>query len=433
MKKSMTMGAMAMALLTAVGCSETETDLVIDSGDGDQVALGITPNLKIDAETRAATKSVVSGDMITYEVAKYGDADYAPGLGILITNKDVNDWYSPDAGDYTGHHVWYMGDEGGSNWISIKTKGSSFKDTKETPYYLTKEVGQVYAYYPYDKTFNPSSASDLKVPVTILTTGEIDASINNAKKVWKTSSWSTNTANSKINLSLATEKDYLYFAADAGRYVNNGRTAGETPVKPDADPNNTSETNPGYKIILDMKHAMSMVTFRVYDGGKLSENDVNFTKFRIKNTDSSTDKFFKMGTAYMSLVDGTITPNSLMNGDISRTVTDYVLMRQIESGETEGEHAFIVNGSTANAKVVSKAVSAIVYPTAAFGDNDIEVTITLQEGSESAVDYTVILPGNEWEANNNYIYTLSAGRNKLTVMDVTVEAWADNEQDEIPL
>lgn len=437
----MTLGAMAIALLAAVSCSNEETEIITGPGNGndDQVALGITPNLKVDAGTKATTKSVVSGEAITYDVNKYGDADYAPGLGILVTNNDATGWYTPDGTEYTGHHVWYMGDEKGTGWISIKSpKGDTFKNTKEVPYYLTKTVGKVYGYYPYDAAITSSLSSiskesDLKIPVTVLAAGTIDASTNNAKKYWKENVWATTPKTDQINLSLPTEKDYLYFAGTEGRYVNNGRAAGETPVKPDADPDNTNATNPGYKINLDMKHAMAMVTFRVYDGGKLSEQDVNFTKFQIKNTATSQINPFKMGSGYMSLVDGVITPNSQTNGDISRTVNYYVLMRQIEPDGTEGEHAFIVNGSTVNAKIVCKTVSAIVYPTASFGDDDIQVIITLKEGGNADMVFPVTLPANQWEANNNYIYTFSAGRNKLTIMDVTVEAWSDNEQDEIPL
>ena len=427
----MTMGAMAIALLTVVGCSETETDLKIDSGGDDQVSLGVAANLKVDANARATSKSVVTGDLITYDAAKYGDTDYAPGLGIVITNKSANGWYSPDAGPYTGYHIWYMGSEKGADWKSIKQKESTFATTKEVPYYLTKDIGQVFAYYPYDASFTPGSASDLKLPITVLPSGTIDASTNNAKKFWDINKWSSTPKTDQVNLALSTEKDYLYFAGTEGRYVNNGRTAGETPVKPDADPDNNNATNPGYKINLDMKHAMSMITFRVYDGGKLSTKNVNFTKFRIKNAAGGTSPF-KMGSGFMSLTDGTITPNSQTNGDIIRTISNYILMRQVESGEAESAQSFILSGTTVNAKQVCKTVSAIIYPTQ-FAEGDIEVTITLQETGETAVDYPVILPDNNWEANSNYVYTLSAGRNKLTVMDVSVEKWNDVEEDELPL
>lgn len=428
MKKTITMGAMAVALLAATGCSETETALGIDPGNDDQVALGIAPNLKVDAGTRAATKSVVSGEAITYNIDKYGDADHAPGLGVLVTNSDTSGWYTPDGTDYTGHHVWYMGDEKGAGWISVKEKAATFKATKEVPYYLTKTVGKVYAYYPYDATLTSylnsiAQESDLKIPVTVLTTGTIDATTNNAKKYWNATKWDNGLKANQVNLSLSTEKDYLFFAGTDGRFVNNGRATGEAPVAPpDAEPDNTNTKNPGYKINLDMKHAMAMVSFRVYDGGRLSDNNVNFTKLEIKNTDGGTSPF-KTGSGTMSLVDGTI-GGSLSVGTVVRTITNYILMRQVDETGTEGEYAFKSTGtsmSTINGKTVSRTVSAIVYPTT-FSDGDINAIITLKEGNNAEVTYPVSLPGNVWEANNNYIYTFSAGRNKLTVVDVTVEA-----------
>ncbi|WP_289004034.1 fimbrillin family protein [uncultured Parabacteroides sp.] len=268
----------------------------------------------------------------------------------------------------------------------------------------------------------------------VLASGEIDATANNAKKYWKTNAWAATAKADLVSLSLSTEKDYLYFAGEEGRCVNNGRASGETPVASDADPDNKNEKNPGYKINLDMKHAMAMISFRVYDGGHLSDKDVNFTKFEIKNhTDGS--NLFKTGEGMMALTDGAITETSTTTS-LSRTVTNYILMRQIDEGGTEGEHAFIATGtstSSINGKNVSRTVSAVIYPIINFGDNEIDVEVTLQESSGSSVVYPITLPGNAWEAGTNYIYTFSAGRNRLTIMDVAVEAWVDNEQDEIPL
>lgn len=420
-----------IALVAATGCAETETE-VIDSGGDDQVALGISPNLKVEAGTRSATKSVVSGDLITY--TNY--ATEAPGLGVLITNKAANGWYTPDGTDYTGHHVWYMGDNKGANWISIQIKGATFADTNESPYYLTKDIGRVYAYYPYDTDITNTlvtvnAEADLKIPVTVLASGEIDAQRNNAKKYWNMGAWASTMKGDQVGNCLSTEKDYLYFAADGGRYVNNGRADGFPPVTPEDEPNNQDTDNPGYKINLDMKHAMAMVSFRVYDGGRLSDKNVNFTKFTIKNHASGANPF-KTGNGKMSLTDGAIT-ETVTTTELSRTIINYVLMRQVEAGE--GEYAFIQTGTTAsgiNGKTVSKSVSAIVYPVN-FGEDEIDLEITLREGNNAPVVYPVTLAGTQWDPNNNYIYTLSAGRNKLTVMDVSVEPWADNEQDEIPL
>lgn len=429
--KTTTMWVIAIALVAATGCSETETE-VIDSGGDDQVALGISPNLKVEAGTRSATKSVVSGDLITY--TNY--ATEAPGLGVLITNKAANGWYTPDGTDYTGHHVWYVGDNKGANWISIQAKGATFADTNESPYYLTKDIGRVYAYYPYDANITNTlttvnAEADLKIPVTVLASGEIDAQRNNAKKYWNMGAWASTMKGDQVGNCLSTEKDYLYFAADGGRYVNNGRADGFSPVTPEDEANNQDTDNPGYKINLDMKHAMAMVSFRVYDGGRLSDKNVNFTKFTIKNHTGGANTF-KTGDGKMSLTDGAITETAATT-ELSRTIINYVLMRQVESGE--GQYAFIQTGTTAsgiNGKTVSKSVSAIVYPVN-FGEDEIDLEITLREGNNAPVVYPVTLAGTQWDPNNNYIYTLSAGRNKLTVMDVSVEPWADNEQDEIPL
>ena len=133
----------------------------------------------------------------------------------------------------------------------------------------------------------------------------------------------------------------------------------------------------------------------------------------------------------MALADGAITENTT-TGSVTRTITNYTLMRQLEAGETQGEYAFIESGSQVTGQVVSRSVSSLVYPVA-FGDSQIDVVITLEEESKPAVDYTVTLPGYEWTAGTNCVYTFSAGRNKLTLMDVTVQEWTDDEQPDIPL
>ena len=434
MKTITTKWAMLIALVTAVSCSETETGIEPEPGGGDgQVALGINPNLKVDAGLKSTTKAVVSGSAITYT-----DYSTAPGLGIVVTNLDATGWYSPDVSSsgYTGHHVWYIGDAKGENWISIENKGNSFDSKNEKPYYLTETVGKVYAYYPYDENAlsslsNISGESSLKIPVSVSTSGSIDAATNNANKIWNATSWSAN-KNKGVSLSLTTEKDYLYFdGTEGGRNVNNGRAKGQTPFDPEQGPKNTDANNPGYLINLDMKHAMAMVSFRVYDGGNLSSNEVKFTKFVIKNHEGSSNSYIKSGSGKMLLSDGTISDNTT-TGTLTRNITNYILMKQIKDG-AQSDKAFIENKSTVNGQLVSKKVSAIVYPVASFGENEIDVVITLQEGVNTAVDYTVTLPAYQWPAGTNCIYTFSAGRNKLTVMDVTVTEWEEDEPDDIPL
>ena len=59
MKTITTKWAMLIALMTAVSCSETETGIEPEPGGGDgQVALGINPNLKVEAGMKSTTKAV---------------------------------------------------------------------------------------------------------------------------------------------------------------------------------------------------------------------------------------------------------------------------------------------------------------------------------------------------------------------------------------
>ena len=91
MKTIMTKWAMLIALVTAFSCTETETGIEPEPGGGDgQVALGINPNLKVEAGMKSTTKSVVSGSTITYT-----DYNTAPGLGVVVTNSDATGFRLP--------------------------------------------------------------------------------------------------------------------------------------------------------------------------------------------------------------------------------------------------------------------------------------------------------------------------------------------------
>lgn len=449
MKTTVMTSAMSVVLLTAVSCSQTETDFNgVDANT--LVPLGVSTTMKGGAQSKAITRSVVDGTKITYAQNKYTDANANPGIGVVLTNKEANGWYGNTTSGYGGNHIWYIGDDKGDGWKSIQkdAKGTSYADAPVVPYFMTVEVGQVYAYYPYNKDLQVpgtiTTAADLKAPAPLLATSgtaadiTIDATTSNAKKVWS-GSWKDNTAaNLNLSLSAPNDKDYMYFDGTGGRYVNNGRAAGQAPILP-ADPgDNTNDTNPGYKIDLAMKHALSMVSFRVYDGGKLSENPVTLTKFVIKNVTGKTN--FKVIGKQMALTDGAISDiggTEPAAGTLERNVTDYTLMRQIQTGETESATAFIA-ATGVNAQTVSKSVSAIVYPQT-FAADEIQVVVTLQCADAGiSGDYPAILTvpagGNGWEAGKNYIYTLSAGRNRLTVMGVSVTDWTDEEvSGEIPL
>lgn len=432
------MGAMSVALLTAVSCSQTETEFnPTGEGSDSPVALGVSATMKMGNETRA----VVDYKKITYPIASYADAWCAPGLGVVLTNAAGTNWYDDNLSVYGGNHIWFMGDENGENWISKKgAKGATYDENK-VDYNLSVEVGQVFAYYPYDAsaTFPTGGAgadfqtNDLKIPVAVKATGTIDAANSNADRVWNPtgSTWDEKDVtggNYVVTLADLSEKDYLFFdGTTGGRYVNNGH-AGNAPSAND----NTDATNPGYSINLAMKHALSMVSFRVYDGGNLGDaGKVKLTKFKIADNGG---QFVNTTTGTMQIADGTLALGSTDgNMTIERTVDNYTLVQQIPSG-TETEHTFIEQGGVTGGSV-SKIVSAIVYPTD-FTGGSLKLTVTLEDNTTAtakSTEYSVNIPAKNWESNKNYLYTLSAGRNKLNIVDVSVTEWTVVNAGELPL
>lgn len=432
-------GAISVALLTAVSCSQTETD-IFPAGGGDAgttTALGVTASVNGGADTKA----VVDYDKILYPGGVYADA---PGLGVVLTNKDANGWYDASLSNYGKNHIWFMGDANGQHWVSIDGRGTSYDDATKKDYNLSTEVGRVYAYYPYDATITLPSGptfveADLKIPVSVKASGSIDAAISNANKVWDatSTSWKDKTITTHIvGLADTGEKDYMYFdgykadgTTQIGRYVNNGHAGNQ----PSAN-TNTDATNPGSTIRLTMKHALAMVSFRVYDAGNLGEaGKVELVEFKIEDNAGS---FLNTANGTMALSNGDITSTTTA-GSIIRTVTNYTLVQQIPSG-TQSEFKFIENPTDQiTGKTVSKIVSALVYPTN-FTAGNLKLSVKLKDSSNPSstpveTAYNVNLPGKNWERNKHYIYTLSAGRNKLDIVSVDVKTWDVVEEGELPL
>lgn len=419
MKPIKSLAALA-ALLTVVSCSENETIPGPDVDPAGGVALGVTTGV-----LSTNTKAVVEGETITYTAADYTAA--AKGLGIVIVKKDDSGLYTPNNSTEYGEGVpvWFMGDAVGKGWKAISALGSTFADAPAKPYYLTEEVGMVYAYYPYTKTFTGTKSADLEItcPIQKTATITIDAStVNNADMTWDsgTNKWVSNTVAKGTSgrlIANADETDYLYFDGTE-RYVNNGRAALTEPA------GNGDATNPGYTITLNMAHALSMVSFRIYNDGTL-DGDGKFTKFEIKNATGKT-VLQTEGSAKMKLANGTISGLSAggTQDAVSRTITGYTIPKEVKAGETEDADHYIVQGTgtaaVTGAKVCRK-VSALAYPVATIGDGDLIAILTI-DGKE----YTVNIPSDAgaWAAGSNYLYTVRASRRALDITEVTVTAWA---------
>lgn len=418
--KQMKFLAAFAALLTIASCSENETIPGPDVDPTGGVALGVTTGV-----LNTHSKAVVEGAAILYTEGDYKTA--AKGLGVTILNSDGTDQYEANNNtEYTkGTPVWFMGDALGKSWKAISAIGETFAGATVKPYYLTENVGTVYAYYPYTATVTGSTKEALAISSPIQKTASIaiiGSTVNNADMTWDTgtSKWVSNTAAKGTAgrvIANADETDYLFFDGTE-RYVNNGRAALTEPA------GNGDATNPGYSISLNMAHALTMVSFRIYNDGTLDGAGL-FTKFEIKNATGKTS-LQTTGTAVMKLADGAISGLSAGSASdaISRTITGYTIPKEIKTGGTEDADHYIVQGTGTTAITgakVCKKVSALIYPVAAIQEGDLLAVLTI-DGKE----YTVNIPADagSWAAGSNYLYTIRASRRALDITEVTVTPWA---------
>ena len=404
MKQLVSLAAMAVLLVPA-GC--TQHEIFVDGyEEGEATVLGISTGVQT-----TETKSVVGGDMITYTKADY--VSDALGLGVVILNEAGSAAYS---GNIADDHVWFMGDEKGENWKSISEKGADFASATTAPYTLSDAVGTVYAYYPKTDAVTGSSANALTIPAPLQKTGTItiDNDVTNADLRFDGSFWATNSStNKKKIISAPTETDYLY-ADNKTRTVSNGRGDG----------------SPQRSINLTMAHALTMISFRLYNDGTLPGAG-NLTQIEIKNADAKTLIKTTDG-ATMKLADGTIAGLTNNTSDkLTRTINGYTIPKEIKQGEVESATTYIVNGAQVTGPKVARKVSVLTYPIARISDKEIEVVFTID-----GTAYTVSLPVTDvwaWQAGTNYVYTVCASQRKLEVTSVSVAEWSEEPAGNIEL
>lgn len=458
MKRELTGMAMAVLLLGTASCSKNE----IDEPNGAVIpptGKGVTLGVNVGVSTGAQTKSAVTGTTIKYATADYSKVDHA--IGLVVTNEDATGYYAPETDNfntgYTGYgttitDLCFMGNEEGKNWKAIDATGTfptSPTAEKEKTFYLDKNRGQIFAYFPFDKTKKVKATvagGKVTFPINIVATSNNKlATVDNSAKTFASGAWGDNAAASKVNI-LAEETDYLYFEPTdgKGRYVNNGSKLGDDGTVTTPDGTNTDE-NPGNSITLSMKHALSMVTFRLYDKDLVvkapstatTANLGSVLSFKIENVVPSTGPL-KIGETTMDLsVTGgaspiDVTAASYKSGAIERTLDGkYLLIRARQEG-TNGETASATTylfPSGSNGRDAANNISTLVYPITSMEANSVKVTFNILEpGAQAAKAFplTTILTVPEdggWLPNKNYIYTFSVSKKGLNVVDVTVADW----------
>lgn len=365
------------ALLLAVGCSES----ILPEGQDTGVAeLQVSPQVvltrgAIDAGTDASAVGNALGSIAVYANSK-------------TTNKTTNNY-----GVYT--------------YSSSKWGNSSTTDK----IYLSAEEATIYAHYP---AYQPGSNGEFQSGSTVLkatgSSGEYTESstINisvfpgksgdaNAKIDFQSIDNSDGQTSTKDKILAASgEVDYMY--ADQG----------STGVKASYKNGDTNKTG---KVTLTMKHALAMVSFRVY-ADHTYKNTGAFTKLVLANKSGGTTILKNGGTnPTMKIKDGTITAGSSPAAvTYTRDIANYTLPKAASSDAS----------AATTAKNNARKASILVLPESTADKSTVEATMTID-----AQDYKVALPGSgsAWEAGKNYLYTVKLSGSELVISSVTVTEW----------
>lgn len=361
------------ALLLAVGCGES----ILPEGQDTGVAeLQVSPQVvltrgAIDAGSDASAVGTALGSIAVY-------------ANSTTTNKTTNNY-----GLYT---------YSSSAWGSATDK-----------IYLSAEEATIYAHYPaYQpgsngefqssgtalKATNPSGeyteSSTINISVFPGKSGDANATID----FQSTDNSDGQTSTKDKILAASGEVDYMY--ADQG----------STGVK--ASYKNGSDSKTG-KVTLAMKHALAMVSFRVY-ADYTYKNTGAFTKLVLANKSGNTT-LNNGASPTMKIKDGTITVGqSPAAVTYTRDIANYTLPKAASSDAS----------AATTAKNNARKASILVLPESTADKSTVEATLTIDNQ-----DYKVALPDSNsaWEAGKNYLYTVKLSGSELVISSVTVTQW----------
>ncbi|WP_032600075.1 fimbrillin family protein [Bacteroides fragilis] len=364
------------ALLLAVGCSES----ILPEGQDTGVAeLQVSPQVvltrgAIDAGSDASAVGNALGSIAVY-------------ANSTTTNKTTNNY-----GLYT---------------YSSSAWGNSSTTDK---IYLSAEEATIYAHYP---AYQPGSNGEFQSGSTVLkatdSSGEYTDNSTISISVFPGKS---REANAKIDfqsidnsdgnssgsakiLAASGEVDYMY--ADQSTAVKASYKNGDT--------------NKTGKVTLTMKHALAMVSFRVY-ADHTYKNTGAFSKLVLANKSGGTTILNNGASPTMKIKDGTITVGqSPAAVTYTRDIANYTLPKAASSDAS----------AATTAKNSARKASILVLPESTADKSTVEATLTIDNQ-----DYKVALPGSNsaWEAGKNYLYTVKLSGSELVISSVTVTEWA---------
>lgn len=393
---------LALAAAAIVGCSKNEGE----GGNGNQTQ-GQAQQFKVT--TSVLTRSAVDGTVLPKGSA----------IGVMVTTENGNADFTPtatgngnaDGGYYTrGRNIRFANEAGENIWASVDDGGKT-----KLLLFAGDEKGKVYGYYPYTEDNNVLGIGDATtIPVKILNEGNIVVSDEPGQGT-------LDGEDSKLAATADEEIDFMY---NTRNDVVGAKTT--TTAK------------------LEMKHALSRVSFRVYTSAEAQQavqDDANsyyqLVGYTIRNKSNNQNEGelhaqFKYSAdedaTRMNIQTGTI-EGTIAGGEIARTIEGYKMVKSTANDNT-------------NNKVAADAsyrVSNLLFPLANITaennkSKNIEVIFSIQrmknDGTSDVEPVGYALPFDvstvtSWDAGKNYTYTIKFTGNSLSIETVTVTDWVE--------
>jgi len=396
MRKQINYKLLFLSPFFLAACSnEDNIPSILPSNQPDAVELGITAGVTLTKSViNLGTQADASKDDVMKSVAVY-----ARLKGTVVSGED------PYTNAKSNNYALY----------TYSTTGTAGWKSGDKKIYLTSEVAKIYAYYP---AYQPGTNQELAtttalvlsdntatdnstIPVTVFL-GETDDAHRDYPSTLIDNSETTNTNKAKIN-SAKGEIDYMW--ADQGSSETNWITASNT----------KKETSIDASVDLTMKHALTLVSFRIYNDGTYKNKGV-LSKIQLKDVPNQKVSGNSNPLATMNIDKGTLANNSsLTTGSYIRefaTGATYTLKKKGDSGLSDDNAA----------KGASYRFSILALPITNQALNNTKAIFTID-----GADYEVALADNAtgvtWEQGKENIYTVKLSGKELSIGTVTVADW----------
>ena len=252
-----------------------------------------------------------------------------------------------------------------NNYAKYKYSSSAWNSDGSDKIYLTNAEATIYAYYPTDDKHN---ITNLTIPVTLLE-GTEATTITAVNNVTGTS------------IAAATGEVDCMYAMPVLKVTN--------------------KSNQTKGVELTMKHALSMVSFRVYKAADY-EGTGKLTKIVLKNVDTTLSKG---ASPTMNIKTGAITEGTPTAATYTRTIKDGYTLEDTAAGAG------------------AKKFSIMVLPISTIGNDKIQATFTI-DGAEYTVKLTAPSDNSgAWLAGKNHLYTVKLSGTELSISTITVTQW----------